>query len=197
MSRPVIAFDFDDVLMSFTRGFIAFHNRMYGTALAYEDLISYDATPYQCNFETFTERVHLFYRSPDHAEVAPIPGSIEAIRSLQDRYLLDVVTSRPAVVRDRTHAWTNRFFPDIFRTFHSTNGFGASHDAPKRSKSTVCKEIGASILVDDALEHAVEVAQKGIPVLLPDRPWNQGPLPTGVTRVHSWDEMLAWITAHV
>jgi uncharacterized HAD superfamily protein len=197
MSRPVIAFDFDDVLMSFQSGFIAFHNRMYGTALAYEDVTSYDARAYQCNFETFTERVHLFYQSPDHKEVTPIPGSIEALQSLQNHYLLDVVTSRPAVVRDCTHAWTDRFFPNVFRSLHFTNGFGATDDVPKRSKSEVCTDIGASILVDDALEHAVDVAQKGIPVLLPDRPWNQGSLPIGVTRIHSWDEMLSWITEHV
>lgn len=195
--RPILAFDFDDVLMSFQNGFITFHNRMYGTAIAYEDVVSYDATAYQCNFETFTERVHVFYKSPDHGEVMPTLGSIEALKSLKDRYLLDIITSRPEAVRECTHAWIDRFFPNTFRTFHFTNGFGASQNTRKRLKSEVCAEIGAAVLVEDALGHATDVSEKGIPVLLPDRPWNQGPLPTGVTRVHSWDETLSWVTAHV
>ncbi len=195
--RPILAFDFDDVLMSFQNGFIAFHNRMYGTTIAYEDVVSYDARAYQCDFETFTERVHVFYQSPDYMEVVPTSGSIEALRFLQDQYLLDVVTNRPATVRDRTYAWTDQFFPNVFHTFHFTNGFGASHDVQKRLKSEICEEIGAVVLVEDALGHAADVAQKGIPVLLPDRPWNQGPLPIGVIRVHSWDEIVSWITARI
>lgn len=38
---PVIAVDFDDVLIPFNQGFLAYHNKMHGTAHAYEDLFSY------------------------------------------------------------------------------------------------------------------------------------------------------------
>lgn len=67
----------------------------------------------------------------------------------------------------------------------------------KRLKSEVCKEIGASVLIDDALKHAEEVASHGIPVLLPDKPWNRDYTPPGVVRVQSWNDIVSWIEANV
>jgi hypothetical protein len=37
-----------------------------------------------------------------------------------------------------------------------------------KKKSQVCKEIGAEILIDDALEHARDCGEKGIKVFLFD-----------------------------
>lgn len=198
MQQQVVAFDFDDVLMHFNVGFIAFHNRIYGTNIKYNEVFSYDMElVYGCDAEVILERVKAFYQSSDHAEVEPIPGAVEAVRCLRDRHLLDIVTSRPDTFRECTHTWIERFFPGIFRALHFTNGFGAANGVRKRLKSEICKEIGAIVLVDDALKHAEEVAKKGIPVLLPDRPWNRDYTPRGVIRVKSWDEIISWIETHV
>jgi len=34
-----------------------------------------------------------------------------------------------------------------------------------------------------------------VPVLLFDRPWNQGELPGGITRVTNWNHVLRWVEA--
>jgi 5'(3')-deoxyribonucleotidase len=197
MMRPVIALDFDDVLMHFNAGFIEFHNRMHGTKIIYDDVRSYDMSQvYGCPTDVINGRVKAFYCSADHAQTEPIPGAVDAVKHLRKRYLLDIVTSRPEVFRDYTQSWVSTFFPDTFRALHFTNGFAATNGVQIRHKSEVCAEIGAAVLIEDALKHAEDVARKGIPVLLPDRPWNRDDTPEGVIRVTSWDEIVSWIEAN-
>lgn len=194
MTTQVIAFDFDDVLVQFNRTFAAFHNQMYGTTRTYEELFSYEMhLVWECDPDTIIERVKRFYESQHHAELEPIPGVLEAVAKLQDVCVLDIVTSRPEVQRESTHSLLARHFPKSFRNVHFTNGFAAEGNALRRTKSAVCKEIGAIVLIEDALKHAAEVAAHGIPVLMPDRPWNREATPNGVIRVHDWDEVITWI----
>jgi uncharacterized HAD superfamily protein len=198
MHRTVIAFDFDDVLMPFNMEFVPYHNRLHGTCLMYEDIVSFNTDHvYQCDIGTFTERVHAFYRSPEHADAKPDPDTCEAVRALADRYTLDIVTSRPESIRDYTDAWLQSVFPGMFRTLHCTNSFGAAAGVKKRSKSEVCREIGASVLIEDLLENAEDVARSGIPVLLPDRPWNSGLVSPGIIRIRSLSDAVLWIDANV
>jgi uncharacterized HAD superfamily protein len=45
------------------------------------------------------------------------------------------------------------------------------------------------LLIEDERALALATAKASAPVLLFDRPWNQGELPQGVTRVKTWDEV--------
>jgi uncharacterized HAD superfamily protein len=62
--------------------------------------------------------------------------------------------------------------------------------AKKRLKSAMCKELGIQVMIDDHMSVAKDCAEAGIRVLLFDQPWNQGELPMGAERVHSWDEIV-------
>ncbi len=189
-----IAVDFDDVLMDFNAGFLTSHNNLYKTVLTYENLIDYDnwERVYGCDKETMLKRAKDFYHSPEHMLVSPVQGAIEAIAKLSKKYSLQIVTSRPDSVRERTLAWLDIHFPQLFHEFHFTNIYAGEAGTKPKSKSEVCQEIGALVLIDDALRHATEVAMAGIPVLLPDRPWNRDRTPIGVTRVKTWDDILKW-----
>ncbi len=189
-----IAVDFDDVLMDFNAGFLASHNHLYNTVLTYENLIDYDnwERVYGCDKETMLKRAKDFYHSPEHMLVSPVPGATEAIAKLSNNYSLQIVTSRPDSVREKTLAWLELHFPKLFHDFHFTNIYAGEVGTKPKSKSEVCKEIGALVLIDDALRHATEVATAGIPVLLPDRPWNRQHTPAGVTRVNTWDDIVKW-----
>lgn len=193
-ARKVIAVDFDDVLMNFNAGFLASHNNLYNTVLTYENLIDYDNWEriYGCDKETMVKRAIDFYHSPEHMMVSPIEGAVEAISRLSKSHSLQIVTSRPGSVRERTLAWLDMHFPKLFHDFHFTNIYAGDTGAQPKTKSEVCQEIGAVVLIDDALRHATEVAKSGIPALLPDRPWNRTHTPTGVTRVKTWDDILKW-----
>ena len=118
---------------------------------------------------------------------------IGALRLLKQEYEIHLVTGRCESIAPVTHDWLGRDAPNIFAATHFTNSFATKHPERRRTKVEVCIEIGATMLVDDALAHVGEVAQKlGIPVFMPTRPWNQHATPPGVTRVSSFDEVLEY-----
>lgn len=58
-------------------------------------------------------------------------------------------------------------------------------------KAELCHELGARLLINDQLVHALECSQRGIEVFLfGDTAYNQAAeLPQGVTRVSGWHEI--------
>jgi len=60
----------------------------------------------------------------------------------------------------------------------------------KRTKSSVCKELGIDIFIEDAPVYAKNISEAGIPVILIDAPWNRETSGELITRVYSWDEVL-------
>jgi uncharacterized HAD superfamily protein len=137
------------------------------------------------------ERIREWHDSPHHDASSCIPGSEDAIEELAEEHELHIITSRPEVRRAQTAAWLERHFPGRFAGMH----FVGPSDGKHGSKVAVCKDLGISFLVDDALANARAVAEAGIPVLLLDAPWNQEPVEPPVIRVAGWDEAVARIRA--
>jgi uncharacterized HAD superfamily protein len=65
-----------------------------------------------------------------------------------------------------------------------------------RHKSGAASELQLDVFIEDELAVATAVGETAIPVLLFDRPWNQGVLPGNLRRVRSWTEALIQI-AHL
>ncbi|KAJ1547406.1 hypothetical protein HK405_005952, partial [Cladochytrium tenue] len=106
------------------------------------------------------------------------------------------------IVRDATLSFLSSTYPGLIDGVHFANHFLTPEEAARlksRPKSAVCRELGASVLIDDALHHAEECAEKGMRVLLFDLDgtymWGKLPagatLPPGVTRVRNWAEAVA------
>ena len=191
VSEEPIAIDFDDVVIRFNQGFLAYHNKMHGTNLIYEVLTTYQMEQlYKCDRDTIVGRVKDFYESDDHASTKPIRGSVRAIRQLRDHYQLHIVTSRPDMAKNATLTWIARYFPNTFHQIHFTNGFGGEEGTTQIKKSVICRQIGAATLIEDAPHHAKESSADGIRVIMPDRPWNRSETPSSIIRTHSWDEIL-------
>lgn len=198
MPKKVIAIDCDDVLVDFFAHFVRYHNRVYGTVNRYEDNVTFDlAHTFGCAEAEMNRRVNSFYRSPEHTVMQAMLGASEAVAQLAQEYELHVVTSRPSRRRNETEMVIAFHFPQMFTNFHFTGAFAGDESDTKVSKSVVCHTIGAKLLVEDALHNAVEVASSGIPVIMPDRPWNQGQLPRSVTRSMSWPETKNIITRNI
>ena len=184
-----IGIDFDDVIYGFNRQYCVFHNEKYGTNKRFEDVVTYDLdkiwgiSPEEC-----VVRVNEFYDSKYHGEAEPVPGSVDAVRRLAIDHELHLITSRRDGVKPQTISWLEKHFPNVFTGLHFTNQFGGIGN--KKLKSEVCREIGASLMIEDALKYANEVASAGIPVLLLEVPWNRGETKPLVTRVHSWKDVV-------
>jgi uncharacterized HAD superfamily protein len=191
MPKPILAVDFDDVLAGFQLAFMHYHNEQYGTTVTYEGITSYwTHEVYETTPEVIGARI-MDFCAGHHDTVMPIEGALESLRALSQKYNPVVVTSRCESLRPVTYLWKERRSFDMFANAHFTNNFETKFPELRRSKSSVCKEIGAVALIDDAASHANEVAwELNIPVFLPDRPWNRTELHPNVTRVAGWDDIV-------
>lgn len=189
-TKPVVVIDYDDVLFHFMWSLFNYHNTHFGTSYRFEEIVSYELTTlFGCSEEEKQRRVERFYNSSHLDKLEPVEGSVEAIAELKREFTLPIVTARHEGLKRSTHHLLNKHHPDAFSEVHF---LGHYHVAPGQrvSKGIVCKTLGAIACVDDALHNAREIAAHGVPVFMPDRPWNQGPLPPGITRVHSWPEIV-------
>jgi len=189
-SKRKIGFDLDDVLLNFSDALRIHLNNIFQKNFERSHVTSFRIeNVYGITGEEMRKIINNFYLHDDHLRAEPMEGSKIALSKLAEDNTIYVVTAKPDHLEKITLNWINKHFPNIFREIHFANHF--SDLSKKRYKSEICIENGIEIFVDDALDNAIELAGKGIPVLMPDRPWNQAnDLPPLVTRVYSWEEII-------
>lgn len=185
-----IAVDLDDSLADLISELLLFHNDRYGTCLKKSDFKS-------CNYADIwggtrsdnVGKIREFFKSDYFRNIIPIAGSQEVLAILKEKgHNPFVVTGRENYFEQITHTFIEEYFSNIFSGIYHTNAY--SEDLIRIKKSTVCKELNASIIIEDDLVHIIDCANSGIKVLVYDTPWNQGELPNGATRVSSWNQIL-------
>ncbi len=190
MNNRKIGFDLDDVLMNFSDA-LRFHlNILLNKNHERSDMTSFRIeNVYGITGEEMRKIIDNFYLHDDHINAEPMEGAVESIKNLAEKNILYIVTAKPDHLEKITLDWVNKYFPGMFKEIHFANHF--NNLKKKRMKSQICTENGIEIFVDDALDNSLDLANKGIPVLMPDRPWNQTTaLPKLVTRVHTWEEII-------
>ncbi|KAJ3020487.1 UNVERIFIED_CONTAM: hypothetical protein HDU68_010158 [Siphonaria sp. JEL0065] len=223
-TKPVMAVDMDEVLCGTAQALVDFHNANYSTKLTVKDFVSYnyeevwggtkqEAVEKVLVFFSFSSlmfdmlklfytKVRLFYESDHFSErMAVVPGAFEALSVLKEYYDLVIITSRQEFVQKETHDFINLNYPGIFKEVHFANHHLTPEEAARmvsKTKGELCREVGATILIDDSLHHVFECAEKGIKVFLFDHEgayqWNKlsedAKLPVNATRVHEWAEVV-------
>jgi uncharacterized HAD superfamily protein len=146
------------------------------------------ATVWACSPAEANERVHSFFQSKYFAQLQPLPGAKSSLQRLQRVADLVVVTSRQHVIEEQTRAWLDEHYSGVFKTVLMGNHFAMS--GASRSKAELCREVGASVLVDDNPVYARECAEAGIDVLqFGAYPWNRNVhAHPRITLVRSWLE---------
>jgi uncharacterized HAD superfamily protein len=192
MKKPVLGLDFDDVLMDFRSTLDEYHNEKHGTNLTREGAVSYSLPDsWDCSEDEAAKRVVGFYESDHHHAALPVDMAQEAITKLARKHDFVIITSRPEFIKDRTLEWLEKNYPNTFQNICFTNLYLGEAGAKKRTKAEVCAEYGVKVFVDDNLDNAQDVAEKGFSVLLLDKPWNQvTDLHPNITRVYSWDDIV-------
>jgi hypothetical protein len=121
------------------------------------------------------------------------PEAVAAIRLLAAaNHRLVVVTGRPATHREHTRRLLRGAgILECFEDLVHRDGEAAAVYKPR-----IVRERRLDLLIEDERALALATAKASAPVLLFDRPWNQGELPQGVTRVKTWDEVRRLVEAH-
>ncbi|KAI5081742.1 hypothetical protein GOP47_0001485 [Adiantum capillus-veneris] len=190
-----VAVDIDEVLGSFLLALNTFIAEQYLCEHNISEFHVYDFTKvWQCTRAEADLRVHSFFKSKHFDKgILPIPGAHKALLQIASFCNLCVVTSRQNIIKEETLAWIERHYSGIFSEVHFGNHFALEGEA--RTKSDICRGVGAHILIDDNPVYALDCAKSGMEVLLFDfnnsYPWskNQEPQHPSITRVHDWDEV--------
>ncbi|MFA6519472.1 MAG: hypothetical protein WCT41_01455 [Candidatus Paceibacterota bacterium] len=187
----IIGLDFDDVLVDCQSAVQLFHNRRYGTALTRDDVHTYSLDMlWSCSRREMTKRIDEFFVSPEHEMLAPILGAVEAVRELQSRAEVVVITSRPSNTKPQTRACLMKYFPSLVDSICFARS--DAHRDGSMTKRQLCHHLGVQVFVDDAIHYVENVAPVVSKALLFDAPWNYNSVlcQQNMHRVHSWNDIL-------
>ncbi len=186
-----IGVDIDDTLVDLVTPFTEFHNEAYGTSLRKADFITY--ATWQIVGGTHEDDLRKFaeFDQTAHAKnMKPMDGACAAIDVLSKVHELCIITARPESFVSETHLWLREHFPEKFKDIYFAQDYKTSA-VTRQHKADFVTQLGVHMFIDDNMRYAEECAEVGTRVLLFNQPWNQAPhLPAGITRVHSWEEIL-------
>jgi 5'(3')-deoxyribonucleotidase len=196
-NKPIIAVDIDDVLSALNENIMHFMNRKYGYSHTLADY--YIEAPYWNYWagiwgvtpaET-DKRVEDYIQSGELFNQQLLPGALKTLKALKKEYEFVVITSRDDIYTDATHKWLDEHFEDIF---HHVRFIASRKNGHKITKAQVCREIGASYLIDDNAEHCNLAAKAGVQALLfGEYGWNKNAkLHKNTLRTKNWQEVLEY-----
>jgi uncharacterized HAD superfamily protein len=172
---------------------LRFHNERYGTDLKMSNATSFKLEEvWGGAMEDAVKKIDSFFDEDQIIHIQPKEGALKGISELKAHgHELWIVTGRKTRDIEQTERWLAHHLPDIFNGVHFANFFELGECAKAVRKWEICKKLDITIMIDDNLPTVIECAEKGIKALLLDHPWNQTEsLPTDVTRVFSWDEIV-------
>jgi hypothetical protein len=168
----IIAVDCDEVLVESVRWLTAYVKDVYWHEWLYHDIKHYMLSKnahIQLDQEWALAIFHEFLSSPLALESKPVEGARAALEMLVKKwYQLKVVTARNTDQEAFTHKQIESLFPWFFSDIYFAHHYTDRH-VPK---SQVCHDIGASILIEDNIDYALEASRQWIKTFLLEKPWN-------------------------
>jgi len=152
----------------------------YGIWLDQEQIVQYAYS--RCGItEEQERRVLEIFHEVTCNELDLVPGAIEALTALKQRYRIILVTSRHPLLVEKTRDWLRvKSVPHDLLIFEKDK-HQTDHDF--------------AYFVEDNLDAALALAEAGIRTFLFDYPWNRSiRFEPNITRVSGWGEVLAELT---
>jgi uncharacterized HAD superfamily protein len=173
----MLGVDIDNVLSLTDPAIRRLVHEEFGISLAQEQIVHYEY--HLCGITREQElRVLEIFRDVTCSELALVPYAAEALRLLERRYRIVIVTSRHPSIREKTLDWlTVSEIPYDSIVFQETkHQTGQSFD----------------FFVEDHAGSAVALAGTGTRTFLFDYPWNRdAEVHPNITRVSGWREVVA------
>lgn len=184
-----IGIDLDNVIIDYIGGFCRFYNDKEGADFSIDDFTSYNI--WEIIGGTRWKAVNLvkeFYYSDFFDKIELIEGAREGLIELSEKHDPYIITARFKYSQEKTNKFFDKCFSDIsLKTFFT--GFVNA----RRGKPKLCKKLGVNLMVEDSIDYALAIAERGIRVLLFERPWNKdgsGIENKNITRVKTWGDIL-------
>ncbi len=188
-----IGIDIDEVLASFVEGLFDYHNKTRGTHFDKKDITSNFFSDYAgLSKEETNAFLDEFFNSDNNQNIETVEGAREAIKMLKGDELF-AITIRPEHWRRQTEEWIGVQFGKVFNDVYMLGVEASSEGGVTQTKEELSVELALDVFVEDSLSTAKKISEKGIPVILLDKKWNQGEVSKGVYRVADWRAALAQI----
>lgn len=193
MSKETIAVDIDDVLADSTEAYRIRVNEQTGA------LLSSEHYRVEGEYWGYYERIWRQHdlavdideldqeMIEDQSRIPLLPGAELALGQLLVKFQLVLVTARNPLWETSTRKWLEQHFgettPDLF--------FSEAHSDPaKRTKGQICKELGATWLIDDNPQHCQSAMDEGVtPILFGSYGWHYE-VPADIQKCETWQEVL-------
>ncbi|MFB9326362.1 hypothetical protein ACFFSY_10595 [Paenibacillus aurantiacus] len=178
-----IGIDLDNTVLDATSSYLHFYNKASGLSYSSKDVTDfYFYRLYGWN-NTEREKVYHQYGRDIHWNSSPFPHAIEVLQELSLSHQISIITARPLLFRDVTIDWLKH------------HGVRYDNIAFTENKLQECIDSEVSVLVDDAPHYAKEFADKNIPVILFEQPYNTSVKIDTVYRASNWLEVRSRISA--
>lgn len=174
MSKPILAFDIDGVVIDFFGPFLDFANQKLGTCLRYDECRCHDlGVAFGVSVETM-KRVQREYETENRFKSPKtIDEAISSLWLLSTQYDISIVTSRKPDLELVTQQWFERNFPpaSIYFSLGRNNPYAGGNS--RLHKPQVCEQIGAICMFEDN-EQEFQHWDSNIvePIIFP-QPWNE------------------------
>lgn len=127
----------------------------------------------------------------DQSHIMPISGAQEALTYLSKKYEIVLITARNPDWAKATEEWMHSHFSGVFKSLHLVGSKKYQGDSA-RTKGEVCKELGASWLIDDNPEHCLSAIEYGSDaVLFGEYGWHLD-APDHLIRCKDWPAVLEY-----
>lgn len=128
----------------------------------------------------------------DSIEVPLLAGAAFAVKELMKTYDVALVTARVEPLRAHTERWAKEHLGDGIKVYMAGNKL----EGHAMSKGQMLKHIGATLLIDDSLEHCLSAEEEGVEaILFGEYAWHQN-VPDHIVRCKDWPSVLEHIEAH-
>ena len=175
MERKIIAVDMDEVISDTTIALLArFWWKINNIKISLDELWTPELWKIKKLKITKNKSIWIYFWflicSVIWNRIETVKWAKKELSKLKDRwYKIYVVTARHHLLRWITMLWLWKKYRGMFAWIRFADFF--TKWATK--KSIICKELWATVMVEDNLDNAINCAESWIKVFLIDRPWNQ------------------------
>lgn len=108
--------------------------------------------------------MNLFFESHHFSNISPVSYAYETLLRLTDRFDFHIVTARQHFLEDKTRAFIDKYYPNIFKSITFCNHYNKV--GKKLTKLSVCQSLGAQLLIDDSYSYVKECVDNGLCCIL-------------------------------
>lgn len=172
-----IGVDLDNTVLDATSSYLHFYNKASGLSYTPKDVNDFYFYRLYGWDNAEREKVYRLYGREIHWNSSPFPMAVEVLQELSLSHKISIITARPLLFRDITIEWLNH------------HGIRYDNIVFTENKLQECIDSGVNLLIDDAPHYAREFADKNIPVILFEQPYNTSMSHDMVYRASSWFEV--------